>query len=998
MTGRVQPSPSHASRKPFLKNLFHRSQNSYSRKTLSRRIHIFLTCLAVALFLGQRAAAEAPFTVDVWGTADGLRQSSVIALTQTRDGYLWLGTQNGLARFDGNTFTPFNVNNTPGLSDNRIVFLFEDSRTNLWVGADSGGLCRITDGVVKNLSTDGGKIFYAYEDDATDVWFCAADGRVFRWHGGQLELKPMVPQVLWEQLFRRAFNLVVPGKNGGFWHLNPQDAHVEFWSRDRLQKDFAAFPWAPAVVGVPLAAAQTGMVIDSSVTSTCVDADGNLVVGTRGDGIFWMDGQGGWRHLSPGGQSAQSFVSSLCFDHEENLWAGTDGGGLYRARKKTFTAPTGLPAGVAKSVAEDAAGGLWVTYNARGLVYSLTNSTNVFGIGRSSNAWSVLVDQQQNVWAGTSSDGLFHFEAGGFQRVLPVEKIGPQIFSLLQARDQKVWVGGQNGLASFDGQNWRLFSKEDGLPPNAVRALAEDADSNLWIGTDGGGIFICRAGKISAVSAPVKDISCLLAGCDGVLWAGTSGHGLARLAQGRWTIYSAAAGLTGDDIGYLAEDDFGNLWLGSYEGLMRVEKKSLADFAAGAVKTISCRTILTRECSAGAQPAAIRTQNGRLLFPTIEGLIAVNPAELVRNTNPPPVVIESVLVDGAKPSENLLKPLAGGMVTLTPDNEQLEIHFTALNFSAPKGAQFGARFKYQLENRDKNWTDIGSERVAHFTTTTLSPGKFLFRVIACNEDGMWNETGATLAITVEPPFWRKPSFLIASTLVFLGVLAGIIYLVSTAKLKRQLRTAKQKELIETERARIARDLHDQLGANLTQITLLGEMAELDKEQPGEVAEHAQQICDTARETTRSLDEIVWAVNPSNDTLEGLVNYACKYAQDYFALAGVSYRAELPPNLPPTPILPEVRHNIFLAFKEAVNNVVKHAKATEARVKLQLDADKFILSIADNGRGLGDISGKSLRNGMKNMKRRLADVRGEFEISPSEKGGTIVRLVVPLAKK
>jgi len=234
-------------------------------------------------------------------------------------------------------------------------------------------------------------------------------------------------------------------------------------------------------------------------------------------------------------------------------------------------------------------------------------------------------------------------------------------------------------------------------------------------------------------------------------------------------------------------------------------------------------------------------------------------------------------------------------------------------------------------------------------------------------------------------------------LVVLGVLAGIIYLISTAKLKRQLRAAKQKEIIEHERARIARDLHDQLGANLTQVTLLGEMAEMDKNMPAEVEQHAQQICETARETTRSLDEIVWAVNPSNDTLEGLANYACKYAQDYFALASVSYRAELPPNLPPTPILPEVRHNVFLAFKEAVNNVVKHAQATEARVTLELEPGYFILSIADNGRGLGDLSGKQLRNGLKNMRRRLADVRGEFAIAPRTSGGTVVQLKVPISK-
>jgi signal transduction histidine kinase len=217
-------------------------------------------------------------------------------------------------------------------------------------------------------------------------------------------------------------------------------------------------------------------------------------------------------------------------------------------------------------------------------------------------------------------------------------------------------------------------------------------------------------------------------------------------------------------------------------------------------------------------------------------------------------------------------------------------------------------------------------------------------------------------------------------------------------LKRQLRAHRQKELLERERARIARDLHDQLGANLTQVALLGELAEADKHLPEEVELHAQQIYATARDTTRSLDEIVWALNSANDTLESLTNYCCKYAQDYFALAGVSFRSELPTQLPHTPILPEVRHNVFLAFKEAVNNVVKHAQAGEARVKLELETGRFILTITDNGRGLGDLTQKQLRNGLKNMRKRLADVRGEFEIAPGANGGTVVRLVVPLEPK
>jgi signal transduction histidine kinase len=203
--------------------------------------------------------------------------------------------------------------------------------------------------------------------------------------------------------------------------------------------------------------------------------------------------------------------------------------------------------------------------------------------------------------------------------------------------------------------------------------------------------------------------------------------------------------------------------------------------------------------------------------------------------------------------------------------------------------------------------------------------------------------------------------------------------------------------LERERARIARDLHDQLGANLTQVALLGEMVESDKDLPQEVEAHAQQISHTARETSNALDEIVWAANPSNDTLEGLVTYACKYAQDYLALAGVRYRLDVPTALPATNIPPDLRHNVFLAFKESVNNVVKHAQASEVKIRLRLDAGQFSLEIVDNGRGPAEAATKTGRNGLRNMRQRMEDVGGSFAMQPGAERGTIVRLTAPLAK-
>jgi signal transduction histidine kinase len=206
---------------------------------------------------------------------------------------------------------------------------------------------------------------------------------------------------------------------------------------------------------------------------------------------------------------------------------------------------------------------------------------------------------------------------------------------------------------------------------------------------------------------------------------------------------------------------------------------------------------------------------------------------------------------------------------------------------------------------------------------------------------------------------------------------------------------KQQEALEKERSRIARDLHDQLGANLTQVSLLGELVESDKDLPDEVESHARQISETARATALALDEIVWSANPSNDTLEGLVTYTCKYAQEYVGLAGLSYRLEAPEKLPAISIPPDVRHNVFLAFKESVNNVVKHARASAVKVRVRLESNRFILEIEDDGRGVAEADKAKGRNGLRNMSKRMEDVGGEFLLGPGAERGTLIRLSVPI---
>ena len=370
----------------------------------------------------------------------------------------------------------------------------------------------------------------------------------------------------------------------------------------------------------------------------------------------------------------------------------------------------------------------------------------------------------------------------------------------------------------------------------------------------------------------------------------------------------------------------------------------------------------------------------------------IDPATIAVNSNPPPVIIEAVLIDSHLHGTNSLRSPPPQRVVIPAGREGLDIQFACLNLAAPEKC----RVNFRMFGHENGWTTRdGISRTVHYSK--LPPGEYRFQLTAANEDGVRNDEGASLVVVVLPPFWRTWWFIGLVGFVVLGVVAGVVHYVSTQRLQRQLAGLRQKEALEKERARIARDIHDQVGASLTQVSLIGEMLEADKDQPEEVEAHARQISQTALETTRALDEIVWTVNPSNDTLEGLINYVCKYAQDYLAVAEVRYRLEVPTPLPATPISPELRHNVFLAAKEAITNVVKHARAKSASVRLKLEPGRFSLEIEDDGRGLGGMDPKAAaaRNGLRNMRKRMEDVGGSFAIEPGAEGGAVVKLSAPI---
>jgi ligand-binding sensor domain-containing protein/signal transduction histidine kinase len=991
-------------------------------------VHIWLWFCAGCFQLS--AQTNLHYTVDIFDSDAGLPQNSVISMTQTRDGYLWVGTLNGLARFDGLRFTTFDESNTPELNASPIIKLFEDASGSLWIATDAGDIFQARNGKVARVqlgaATHETRLMSICEDAFGAVWMYTANGLLGQYRNDQLEtwkiargrpsramisdsngklwigndlflygLKPSavvsdkdVSPAAYEKRPVFGLDLLLPSQNGGYWCL--ARGRIQKWNDNRLEPGFDwPYPWNPSI---------------TPVNAACEDKGGRLVIGTGGEGVFWFDAKGNHVRInSATSQLSHNTILSLCVDKEGDLWAGTDGGGLDRLKPQVFNVLESSRGATVQSVCEDPQGGLWIGYHDDRIEHWRDGQPEVFAGLQGLNGFgvkSVLVDRDQRVWAGTYLGGLLQLEDGRFVRpAASDESIGhQQVSAIYQDRGGHLWAGTQSGLVSWDGNDWNQFSDDFLACP--IRAITEDQQGNLWIGTQGRGLVRMHKRQLTSFSKrdglPSDNVYCLRADSQDVLWVGTS-SGLAQFQSGRWSSFAGRLGDASRSVAYLLDDGQGYLWIGSNAGLIRVLKQDLQQLAS-AKDPVPVRSfgkpdgLPAGECSQGSQPAACRSRDGKLWFPTIKGLVSVDPGQLTRNTNVPPVLIEGVFIDGLLQGNNALRAAVPQAVTLPADKESLEIHFTSLNLSAPdKGL-----FKYRLEGHETSWNDSpGSIRYVRYSK--LPHGHYRFQVLACNEDGVWNNTGASLGVTVLPPFWQTGWFIASVSVGLVLMVAGSVYYVATQRLQRELAVLRQQEALEQERARIARDLHDQLGANLTQVALLGEMAETDKDLPKEVEDHARQISQTARETTRALDEIVWTVNPSNDTLDGLINYVCKYAQEYLALAGLRYRLEVPPQLPNTPISPELRHNVFLAAKEAVNNVVKHARASSAWLRLTLNSNQFTLEIEDDGRGVNAADSEKGRSGLRNMRKRMEDIGGDFTIAPGAQGGTRVQLTAPLMK-
>ena len=994
------------------------------------------TVLVVVLMGGAwlgALAAPANYFLRTWQVESGLPQNKVTAVVQSRDGYLWLGTYNGLARFDGVQFTVFDCNNTPELRSSRVTSLCEATDGTLWIGDESGQVTKYKDGRFDALSFhpdwNGGKIYDIATDESGDAWLLNEAGEVARVRDGRV-LRPPAGGIkkvvnlarspggkIWishdgcvsalENGQVRVLDLGGPATNsytsnylqgiassrdGGLWVAS--EGRLRKWKDGQWIGDYGDAPWGP----------------QRMVTRMVETRNGALCGGTADDGLYlFFPGQSREpQHFGHAEHFPSDWVISLCEDQEGDLWSGT-GAGLVMLRPsniETIAPPDAWKNRGVLSVCAGEEDSLWIGTEGAGLYRfqdgHWSNFDSLQGLVNP-YVWSVAEDSEGRLWVGTWGGGLFVQNSDVFDRAPGTENLTLPMPALLWLKDE-LWIGSSAGLLRYQHGIATRVGQDDGKRLTDVRAIASDSEGAIWFGTAGNGLACLKnktIRKFTRADGLSSDfIECLHFDEAGTLWVGTFGGGLNRLKNGHFSVINRNEGLPNSIIGDIESDGRGFLWMSSYNGIIRASEADLNLCADGKLKKVSCLTygindgLPTLECSEGLQPAGCKTTDGRLWFATAKGLVAVDPAFVKTNSRPPPVLIEEMSVDDQKFADGN----SVASLRVSPGRHRLDFKYTALSFVVPEKV----RFKCRLAPFDPDWVDTGAKRQASYNY--IPPGKYSFQVAACNNDGVWNETGARIDFEMLPFFWQTTWFRTLAIAALIAASGGLVWFDTRRRMRRKLERAERQRDIERERARIAQDIHDDLGAQLTRITMMSESAKGDLNDPAKVAAGLGRIYATAHDLTRSMDEIVWAVNPRHDTLESLVAYLEKFAHDWLATAGIRCRLDLPLQFPEWRMTSEVRHNLFLACKEALHNVVKHSGATEVYIRLDIKGNSLVLEIEDNGRGFvtgngaqrppgtqGRISGG---NGLENMARRLAAVGGTCNLQTSSEKGTKVVFTVP----
>jgi PAS domain S-box-containing protein len=709
----------------------------------------------------------------VWGPESGIPDGNGMVIAQTHDGYLWLGAFGGLFRFDGVTFTAFDKHNAPGMKQTAgftIKALYEAKDGSLWIGTNGRGLVRMKDGKFSIYTSKEG-----LSNDTVRAVAEGLDGSI--WVGTDLGLNrfqdgKFTVYGIGDGLTNNNVKSLLVDRSGTLWVGTM--AGLNQFKDGRL-------------AGFPLAGKE-----QKPIYSVAEGRDGSIYIGMFGgglvrlkdghqttfstqnglsndyvhsiledrDGNVWITTVNGLNRLSDGRISTYNVKDGLsnnngfgmAEDREGNLWVGVDStNSLNRFRDGkflTYSSHEGLVGEVAHSVLQRRDGSIWISDD-NGLNELNNGSFRTYSKMLGKNVAAIIESRDGTLWIASNA-GLGRLKNGHLKIYAKQDGIAnTNVWTLVEDKEGSIWIGTDDGLNRFKNEKLTAYTVNDGLPSQMIRLLALDREGNLWIGGNSGltvykdGMFRTYTKKDGLSSDAPR---AFYEDQQGVLWIGTMGGGLDRFKDGHFRSITTQQGLSEDYVLDIHEDDRGYLWLGGKTAVSRVSKKELEECLDGKTNWVNSTTYGRADgvpggMFSGITPNGIKANDGKLWVPIYGGVVVIDPDHIATDTNAPPVMIEQAVVDRKKIETTQAGAVPAG-------KGELEFHYTALSFSVPEKI----KFKYKLEGFDQDWIDAGTRRAAYYTN--ISPGSYRFRVQAANGDGVWNETGASLAFRLMPHFYQ----------------------------------------------------------------------------------------------------------------------------------------------------------------------------------------------------------------------------------------------------
>ena len=974
-----------------------------SFKILQGLKHNFIRCMiqdkAGNLWLGTYGGGVTRFDGKYftnYTNVEGLSNNSVWSILEDKAGNLWFGTYTGgLNKFDGRTFTHFSTRE--GLVSNNVYSILEDKTGNLWFGTD-GGISKFDGKYFTNYTTAQGLcnnlIRCGWEDKSGNLWFGTQGGGISKFNG-----KSFLNYTTVQGLPSDYINSIVEDKTGILW----------FGTNGGVTKfDGVSFSNYTTAQGLS----------NNTVLSIGKEKNGNLWFGTKGGGVTKFNGIY-FTHYTTAEGLSNDIINCIMEDRAGNLWLCTEGGGFCNYQGKLFTHYTvnqGLTNNIVMSILEDGKGNLWFGTLGGGVSKydgkSFYNYTTAQGLGNDV-VLSMLEDKAGNIWFGTRGRGLSKFDGEYFTNYNADEGFSNEgIWSMAEDKAGNLWFGTYGGgVIKFDGKTYTHFTSAQGLSDEVVHVMIDKA-GNIWCSTWGKGVN--RYDGLSFTNFTISDglsnnqVVGTLEDKEGNIWIATSGGGIDKYDGKTFFNYNTKQGLSNNNLTSIMEDNEGNLWFGTRRGLNRMIMQKGVISAALAIESKSetgaplFKNYLSGDGFLGLncyQNSILEDSHGSIWIGTGDRLTCYHPEGEIPDTVPPNIQMSNVnlfnenidwsalagnkdttlvLGNGVRVADFAFDDLSKWYnvprnLSLTYNNNYLTFKFIGITLKS----SYNVKYQYKMEGLDKNWSTITDRNEAPYGN--LPFGKYTFKVKAVNSEGFWSNE-LQYPFTITPPWWETIWFRFFEY-VFIAL---VLYSIYRYRLNQVLQ-------MQSIRNKIANDLHDDIGSTLNSISIYSQIAQQDSQKKQEALE---MIGDSSRKVIDAMSDIVWAVNPGNDSFENILLRMRSLAFNLLRAKKIEYTFRADENLNNIRLSMEKRRNLFLIFKESLNNLVKYAEASLVSIQIYSEGSIMKLVIRDNGKGF-DLLKPVNGNGLNSMKRRAKEMKAQLIIDTGIGEGTRITLNLKL---